>query len=91
MAKKPLITTTVTVHDVQGTIVFADAITDGVTVRYGSIARQQILNGETIDSVGTWSGETGAIVIPYHAIIKADISESEGTFTKPDDAFCKAE
>lgn len=91
MAKKPLITTTVTVHDLEGTIAFADAITNGVTVRYGSIARQQILNGETIDSVGTWNGATGSIIVPYHAIIKAEIAESEGTFTKPEDSFCVAE
>lgn len=91
MAKKPLLTTTVTVHGLDNPIVFADAITDGVTVRYGSIARQQILNEETVDSVGTFSGVTSNAVIPYHAVIKAEITEAEGTYTKPDDAFCKAE
>ena len=83
MAKKPLLTTTVTVHGLDNPIVFADAISNGVTVRYGSIAKQQILNGETVDANNT--------IIPYHAIIKAEITETEGTYTEPEDAFCKAE
>lgn len=84
--KKPLVTTEVTVHGMQTNITFADAITNGVTTRDGSLARQQILRGETI-SANDSNGD--ATVIPYHAIIMAlvTVAESEAQ-EEPDDDFC---
>lgn len=84
MAKKPIITTTVTVHGVNGTVIFADAITDKKTTRDGSNARDQILRGETIEA----NADGTLMVIPYHAVVKAEVTETEGTYTKPEDDFC---
>lgn len=85
--KKPLVTTTVTVHGISDPVVFADAVgEDGKVDRSGSNARAQILNYKTVSAVA--NGET--IVIPYHAVIMAVVTVAESEdITKPEDAFCK--
>ena len=89
--KKPLVTTTVFYHDGTDPVVFADAITDGKAVRYGSNVKEQLLKEETVDSVGTvGDGDPTNYVIPYHAVIYAvvTVAESEDQ-TKPADDFCE--
>lgn len=87
--KKPLVTTTVTVHGVDDPVVFADTVgEDGRVARDGSNARAQILAYKTIVS----STDDGTIVIPYHAVIMAVVTvEESDDITKPEDAFCVAE
>ena len=89
--KKPLVTTTVYYHDGTDPVVFADAITDGKAVRYGSNVKEQILKEETIDSVGAVNGgDPTNYVIPYHAVIRATVAVTESADqTKPTDDFCK--
>lgn len=89
--KKPLVTTTVYYHDGTDPVVFADAIADGKAVRYGSNVKEQLLREETIDSVGTInSGDPTNYVIPYHAVIFAEVAVAESADqTKPTDDFCK--
>lgn len=89
--KKPLVTTTVYYHDGTDPVVFADAITDGKAVRYGTIVKEQLLKEETIDSVGTvGEGDPTNYVIPYHAVIRASVEVAESADqTKPSDDFCE--
>lgn len=89
--KKPLVTTTVFYHDGTNPVVFADAITNGKTVRYGSTVKEQLLKEETVDSVGVVdNGDPTNYVIPYHAVIYAVVATEESADqTKPDDDFCK--
>ena len=84
---KPLVTTTVYYHNGTDPVVFADAIENGVTVRYGSDVRGQILHGDTVDAVDQDGNKT---IIPYHAVIIAivEVADSEAQ-TKPEDDFCK--
>lgn len=87
--KKPLVTTTVYYHNGEDPIVFADGIVGGKTLRYGSTAREQLLREETVDSVGGISGENENYVIPYHAVIYAEVTVEESEEqTKPEDEFC---
>ena len=90
---KPLTTTTVYYHNGTDPVVFEDAISGGVTVRYGTTAKDQILHGDTVDAVGTVNGgDPTHYIIPYQsvlvAIVSVDDSESQ---TKPEDAFCVKE
>jgi len=89
--KKPLVTTTVFYHDGTDPVVFADAITDGKAVRYGSNVKEQLLKEETVDSVGTvGDGDPTNYVIPYHAVIYAVVTTEESADqTAPEDDFCK--
>lgn len=90
---KPLVTTTVHYHNGTDPIVFADAITGGKTVRYGTTVRDQLLHYDTVDAVGTInSGDPTHYVIPYHAVIIAivQVADSEAQ-TKPEDAYCVKE
>lgn len=90
---KPLVTTTVYYHGGENPIVFADAITDGVTVRHGSNARAALLACKTVEEVGAiGAGDPAKYVIPYHAVIYATVAKAASDpFTKPEDAFCVAE
>lgn len=84
---KPLVTTTVYYHEGTDPIVFADAVVDGKTVRYGSTVRKQILDEKTIESV---ANDTKTYVIPYHAVIKAEIATADSAeITPATDDFCK--
>lgn len=86
---KPLVKTEVYYHGGSSTIVFQDAITDGEVVRYGTNVRKQLLHGDTIDSID--NGGTH-YVIPYHAVIYAEIKTSASEEqTKPEDKFCVKE
>lgn len=88
---KPLITTTVYYHDGESPAVFADAITDGKTTRAGSTAREQLLNGDTVDAIGAvGEGDAANIVIPYHSVIYATYAKDDSEAqTKPTDDFCE--
>lgn len=90
---KPLVTTTVYYHGGENPIVFADAISDGDTVRYGTNVRYQLLHGDTIESVGAINGgDPAKFVIPYHAVIYATVAVADSEAqTKPEDAFCVKE
>lgn len=89
--KKPLVTTTVYYHDGTDPVVFADAITNGKAVRYGSTVKEQLLKEETVDSVGVvGNGDPTNYVIPYHAVIYAVVTVAESADqTKPADDFCE--
>lgn len=89
--KKPLVTTTVFYHDGTDPVVFADAITNGKAVRYGSTVKEQLLKEETVDSVGVvGNGNPTNYVIPYHAVIYAEVAVAESADqTKPTDDFCE--
>ena len=88
---KPLVTTTVYFHDGENPVVFADAITNGKTVRYGSTAKQQILNGEAVDSIGSINGgDAASIIIPFHAVIRATYATADSDeITPATDDFCE--
>ncbi len=90
---KPLVTTTVYYHNGTDPIVFADAIVNGDTVRYGTTVKKQILRGDTVDSTGAiGEGDAANYVIPYHAVIYATVAvEDSESLTKPEDAFCVSE
>lgn len=90
---KPLVTTTVYYHGGENPIVFADAITNGETVRYGTNVRNQLLHGDTIESVGKiGAGDATKYVIPYHAVIYATVATAQSeSQTEPEDAFCVKE
>lgn len=86
---KPLVTTTVTLHD-ESTAVFADSITNGNVYRDGSTAKQQLLHGETVAAKATVSGNRVDMVIPYHSVIKATVAVADSAEQEePEDAFCK--
>ena len=87
---KPLVTTTVNYHNGTDPVVFADAISSGVTTRYGSTARQQLLHGDAIDTIGTiGAGDPTRYVIPYHAVVLAEITVADSASqTEPEDEFC---
>ena len=90
---KPLVTTTVYYHGGTDPVVFADAVDNGQTYRYGSNARAQLLHGDTVESVGTLNGgDPMKFVIPYHAVIYAtvEVADSE-SMEKPEDDFCVTE
>lgn len=88
--KKPLVTTTVYYHGGENTVVFADSISNGKTMRYGSTVREQLLKEETVDSIGAIDGgEPTNYVIPYHAVIYAEVIVNESDEqTAPEDDFC---
>lgn len=90
---KPLVTTTVYYHGGENPVVFADAISNGETVRYGTNVRKQLLHGDTIESVGKiGEGDAANYVIPYHAVIYATVAVADSAEqTKPEDAFCVKE
>lgn len=90
---KPLVTTTVYYHGGENPIVFADAITDGDTVRYGTNVRNQLLHCDTIESVGKINaGDATKYVVPYHAVIYATVAVADSAEqTKPQDDFCVKE
>ena len=67
--KKSLVTTTVYYHNGANPIVFADAVDNGETVRYGTTVRKQILDKETVDAVGTTDGGD-----PTHFVIPSGCS-----------------
>lgn len=84
---KPLVTTTVYYHEGTDPIVFADAVADGKTVRYGSTVRQQILDEKTVESV---ANDGNTYVIPYHSVIKATTATADSAeITPASDDFCK--
>ena len=86
---KPLVTITVYYHGGENPIVFADAISNGDTVRYGTNVRKQLLHGDTIESV---ANDNKKYVIPYHAVIYATVAVADSAEqTKPQDAFCVKE
>lgn len=86
---KPLVTTTVYYHGGQNPIVFADAITNGKTVRFGSNVRAQLLHGDTVEST---ANDDKNYVIPYHAVIYATVAVADSASqTEPEDAFCVKE
>lgn len=90
---KPLVTTTVYYHGGADPIVFADAVDNGKTVRYGSNARAELLACETVEEVGTIGvGDATKYVIPYHAVIFATVTKADSeSLEKPEDAFCVTE
>lgn len=90
---KPLVTITVYYHGGENPIVFADAVSNGKTVRYGTNVRDQLLHGDTIESVGKiGAGDAEKYVIPYHAVIYATVAVADSAEqTKPEDAFCVKE
>lgn len=86
---KPLVTTTVYYHGGQNPIVFADAITNGKTVRFGTEVRKQLLHGDTVEAT---ANDNKNYVIPYHAVIYATVAVADSAEqTKPADAFCVGE
>ena len=89
--KKSLVTTTVYYHNGSDPIVFADAVENGETTRYGTTVRKQILEKETVDAVGTiGEGEATHFVIPYHAVIYAIVATEESeNLTPAEDNFCE--
>ena len=90
---KPLITTTVYYHGGTDPIVYADAIINGKTVRYGTTARKQILDKVTVEAVGTVDGgDPATYVVPYHAVIFATVAKADSeSITPAEDAFCTKE
>ena len=90
---KPLVTTTVYYHNGADPIVFADAVVNGKTVRYGTTAKRQILDKVTVDSVGTVDGGTEtSYVIPYHAVVFATVAVAASeSLTPAEDEFCVKE
>lgn len=89
--KKSLVTTTVYYHGGTDPIVFADAVDNGDTTRYGTTVRKQILEKKTVDAVGAiGAGDPMHFVIPYHAIIFATVAVEESeNLTPAEDDFCK--
>lgn len=78
--KKMLKTVVFTLHD-ESTVTVADTATKSAAT--GAIAQ---FNAEGIVKV---EGESNVTMIPYHAIIKAVVTEAETEIAKGDDDFCK--
>ena len=75
---KPLVTTHVYDHN-QNEYVFADTPQvngegklTGAVSRYGTTVRDQILKGETVESINT---DGDRYVIPYHSVVFAGVEE----------------
>ena len=83
---KPLVTTTVYGHS-QTSFVFEDTPQvngegklTGEVSRYGTTVRDQILRGDTVDSINAHGDH---VVIPYHSVVYATVAEdSEEGFPK---------
>lgn len=90
---KPLVTTTVYYHGGTDPIVFADAISEGQTVRYGTTVKEQILKNKVVDSVGAINGgDATHFVIPFGMVIYATVAVADSEEqTKPEDTFCVKE
>lgn len=90
---KPLTTTTVYFHNGADPIVFADAVNNGKTVRYGTTVRDQILHCDTVDGVGTVdAGDPTHYVVPYHAVVFAVVTVADSeSLTPAEDEFCVKE
>ena len=83
---KPLVTTTVYDHSEAISVfedtpqVNGDGKLTGEVSRYGTTVRDQILRGDTVDSI-TANGDH--VVIPYHSVVYATVAEgSEEGFPK---------
>ena len=61
------------------------SVQDTTTAMAASAALAQFMNGDTIKVVG----ENNVVYIPFHAVVKAIVTEAEQSITKGEDDFCQ--
>lgn len=83
-------TVTLLIHGYEDTWQISDYVDDdGKFVNNGVQAANAIEKRQAIHYVMDDEGVDSEEFIPFHSIVAANITKSEGEYTKPDDIFCQ--
>lgn len=89
MATKPYVTVSLLLHGAPQPITIEDYVDEdsGRFINIGTQAAAAIARREQIHYVGEDGNE---MIIPFHAIVSADITKESDEYTYPEDDFCQS-